>query len=150
MISAREHLHHQLLKCCRSHATKMEWWQLIIQAIFCSEWYCWLISLYFTTDHVTRKGNWPIQQVLYLPAFFLVPPLTILTKQCMPFSWFQRLFNVCLIISRHRRTRFSQEEQPIHTRWCMLKCVGELHGPKEINSLKVVWDGAISCHLVDH
>lgn len=111
---------------------------------------CWLISLYFTTDRVTRKGNWPIQQVLYLPAFFLVPPLTILTKQCMPFSWFQQLFNVCLIISRHRRTRFSQEEQPIHTRWCMLKCVGELHGPKEINSLKVVWDGAISCHLVDH
>ena len=109
---------------------------------------CWLISLYFTTDHVTRKGNWPIQQVLYLPAFFLVPPLTILTKQCMPFSWFQRLFNVCLIVSRHRRTRFSQEEQPIHTRWCMLKCVGELHDPKEINSVKVVTSETVLFHAM--
>lgn len=52
---------------------------------------CWLISLYFTSDHVTRKGNWPIEQVLYLPAFFLVPPLTILTMHCMPFPWFQWL-----------------------------------------------------------
>ena len=109
---------------------------------------CWLISLYFTTDHVTRKGNWPIQQVLYLPAFFLVPPLTILTKQCMPFSWFQRLFNVCLMISRHRRTTFSQEEQPIHTWGCILKCVRELHGPKEINSLKVVTSETVLFHAM--
>lgn len=85
-------VHHQLLKCCRSHATKMEWWQLIIQAIFCSEWYLLVdILVLYNWSIVTRKGNWPIQQVLYLPAFFLVPPLTILTMHCMPFPWFQWL-----------------------------------------------------------
>jgi len=71
----------------------MEWWQLKLnKPSFAVNDICWLMSLYFTTDHVTGKGNWPIQQVLYyLPVFFLVPPLTILTKHCIPFPWFQRL-----------------------------------------------------------
>ena len=152
MISAREHLHHQLLKCCRSHATKMEWWQLIIQAIFCSEWYLLVdILVLYNWPIVTRKGNWPIQQVLYLPAFFLVPPLTILTMHCMPFPWLQWL---CLPdnIKAQGNNWFSLEEQPIHTRWCMLKCVGELWRPKrnQLTESGYFWDGAISCHLVDH
>lgn len=109
---------------------------------------CWLISLYFTTDHVTRKGNWPIQQVLYLPAFFLVPPLTILTMHCMPFPWFQWLCLPDNIKAQGNNYWFSLEEQPIHTRWCMLKCVGELHRLKEINSLKVVTSETVLFHAM--
>ena len=152
MISAREHLHHQLLKCCRSHATKMEWWQLIIQAIFnfAVNDICWLISLYFTTDHVTRKGNWPIQQVLYLPAFFLVPPLTILTKQCMPFSWFQWLClpdNIKALENKVLPGRAANTHSMVHFEMCW-----GIAQPKrnQLTESGYFWDGAISCHVVDH
>ena len=105
MISAREHLHHQLLKCCRSHATKMEWWQLIIQAIFFSEWYLLVdILVLYNWPIVTRKGNWPIQQVLYLPAFFLVPPSSHNPYYALHAIPLVPMTFVCLIISTHRGT----------------------------------------------
>lgn len=111
---------------------------------------CWLISLYFTTDHVTRKGNWPIQQVLYLPAFFLVPPLTILTKQCMPFSWFQWLClpdNIKALENKVLPGRATNTHSRVHFEMCW-----GIAQPKrnQLTESGYFWEGAISCHLVDH
>ena len=122
----------------------------------------WMISvgwypctLQLTNCHQKRQlanSTGVISSCLFLSASSYNPYYALHAIPLVPMTF------VCLIISTHRGTIincspvrwFSQEEQPIHTRWCMLKCVGELHGPKEINSLKVVWDGVISCHLVDH
>ena len=106
---------------------------------------CWLISLYFTTDHVTRKGNWPIQQVLYLPAFFLVPPLTILTMHCMPFPWFQWL---CLPdnIKAQGGSPWKSNQYTLDGEcWNVLR---NCDGPKEISSLKVVTSEAVLFHAI--
>lgn len=138
-------VHHQLLKCCRSHATKMEWWQLIIQAIFFSEWYLLVdILVLYNWPIVTRKGNWPIQQVLYLPAFFLVPPLTILTMHCMPFPWFQWLLFACALVLPGRA---ANTHSMVHAEMCW-----GIARPKrnQLTESGYFWDGAISCHVVDH
>lgn len=101
MISAREHLHHQLLKCCRSHATKMEWWQLIIQAIFCSEWYLLvdILVLYNWPCHQKRQlanSTGVISSCLFLSASSYNPYYALHAIPLVPVTLF------CLIISRHR------------------------------------------------
>ena len=101
---------------------------------------CWLMSLSFTTD----------QQVLYLPAFFLVPPLTILTKHCMPFPWFQRL---CLpdSIKAQENKVLPGKAANTHSMMHAEMCWG-IAQPKrnQLTESGYFWDSAISYHLVDH